>query len=154
MVDEYGHKSLVVQAEVPKECGALMVLLVWVDRNARWIQRMVCLLALLVLWLAIEPYERSLKMKNKPQPSRGGFSDFNELLTQSVRTETSVDETAEELLALDYLLELGFEWEESVKLHYFRKYLYENTEIRQRIADDHRMHFVRWLYEHGEMSDF
>jgi len=93
-------------------------------------------------------------MKNMPQPSRGGFSDFSELLTRSVRTEPSLDETAEELLALDHLLELGFEWDESVKLHYFRKYLYENMEVRQRMEDDHRMHFARWLYEHGEMSDF
>ncbi len=56
-------------------------------------------------------------------------------------------------MQLDYLMESGFEWGEAVKLLCMREHLYENSEVRQRMADDLRTHFVRWLYEHGEISE-
>lgn len=53
----------------------------------------------------------------------------------------------------DDLVQSGFRWEEAVKLVQLREHLYDNSEVRQRMAADHRMLFVRWLYEHGEMDE-
>jgi hypothetical protein len=58
-----------------------------------------------------------------------------------------------EQLMLDYLLESGFQWDEAVVLLNLREHIYENAEMRQRISEDYRMHFVKWLYEHGLVSD-
>src|SRR5918911_713745 len=54
---------------------------------------------------------------------------------------------------LDALLEAGFAWEEAVTLLSLREHLYENSEIRQRMADDPRLNFVRWLYLNGEIDE-
>jgi len=56
-----------------------------------------------------------------------------------------------ELLRL--LMNAGFYWEEAVQLIRLREHLYENSEMRERISDDLRMHFVRWLYEQGEINE-
>jgi hypothetical protein len=56
-------------------------------------------------------------------------------------------------LMLDYLLDNGFQWDEAVTLMNLREHLYENAEMRQRVTEDYRMHFVKWLYEHGLVSD-
>ena len=54
---------------------------------------------------------------------------------------------------IDYLIEMGFAWEEAVKLLNLREHLSENAEMHQRLADDHRMQFARWLYEQGEITE-
>lgn len=91
-------------------------------------------------------------MKNG-QPPAGGPFEHNERLLQHIRAGSSSDQAQEEQVQLDYLMESGFEWEEAMKLLSMREHLYENSEVRQRMADDLRTHFVRWLYEHGEISE-
>ena len=86
-------------------------------------------------------------------PSMNNFSEHNERTGHYMREELRSTQIAEEHLLLDYLLEAGFMWEEAIKLMHLREHLYENVEMQQRIADDCRMHFARWLYEHGEMSE-
>jgi hypothetical protein len=82
-----------------------------------------------------------------------GFSEYNEYLPYYVKQETSpVDEKRDQLL-LDQLLNKGFVWEEAIQLISLREHLYENVEVRQRLEDDCHMHFVRWLYEQGELSE-
>jgi len=48
---------------------------------------------------------------------------------------------------------MGFTLDEANKLRHQRTHIYENAEMQQRLADDSRMHFARWLYEHGEMNE-
>ena len=91
-------------------------------------------------------------MNNRQHPMNM-FSEHNELSIQHVEAETASINIREEQLLLDYLLEGGFVWEEAVKLVYLREHLHENGEMRQRMQDDCRMHFARWLYEHGEMRE-
>lgn len=59
----------------------------------------------------------------------------------------------EEQMLLDYLIEMGFSWEEAMKLISVRTHLHKNTEMRERMEDDYRMHFARWLYEQGEIRE-
>lgn len=95
-------------------------------------------------------------MKNKSHPSMGGMSEQNECSGrngQHVEVEGAGIGTTEEQMLLDYLVELGFAWEEAVKLIHLREHLYENPEMRQRIADDCRTQFARWLYEQGEIRE-
>jgi hypothetical protein len=90
-------------------------------------------------------------MKNKPQ-----FPEHNEQIGAEWRQaepEASTVSLPEEQMFLDYLLEMGFTWQEAVKLVGLREHLYENAEMRQRLANDCRMHFARWLYEHGEIKE-
>jgi hypothetical protein len=56
-------------------------------------------------------------------------------------------------MLMDYLMDQGFIWEEAAKLLNMRENIYSNLEMRQRIADDSRMLFVRWLYEQGELDE-
>jgi len=97
-------------------------------------------------------------MKNMSQPFMGGFPEQNERTDRIPTTgdrsrEASAIGTIEDQILLDYLIEMGFVWEEAVKLLNLREHLYENAEMRQRLADDSRMLFARWLYEQGEMSE-
>jgi hypothetical protein len=92
-------------------------------------------------------------MKNRPQSSMGGFSEHNEQVVQPAEKEISTIETSQERMLIDYLIEVGFAWEESVKLLNLREHLYENAEVCQRQADDYRMQFARWLYEQGEITE-
>ncbi len=55
------------------------------------------------------------------------------------------------MACIDYLLELEFAWEEPLQLINLLEHLYEGNEMRQRMADDCRMQFARWLYEQGEI---
>jgi hypothetical protein len=82
-----------------------------------------------------------------------GFSEHSERTTQPVRIETSTAGTEAEQVALDHLMETGFDWEEAAKLLNLRDHLYENAEMRQRMDNDSRLQFVRWLYEHGELNE-
>ena len=92
-------------------------------------------------------------MKNKPQPSMGGFSEHNELSVQHAEIKTSSLDLSAERMLIDYLIEMGFEWEEAAKILHLRDHLYENAEMRQRVAEDNRMQFARWLYEQGELTE-
>ena len=93
-------------------------------------------------------------MPNKAQSSPGGFSEYsNERPVQHAEREVAPQEISEERLFMDYLLDAGFEWEEASKLLHLRDHLYENGEMHQRMSDDYRMHFARWLYEQGEISE-
>jgi len=83
----------------------------------------------------------------------GGFSEFNERVVQHVEIAASTVGVSEEQMLLDYLIEMGFVWEEAAKLLNLRDHLYENAEMRQRMAEDHRMLFARWLYEQGEITE-
>jgi len=101
-----------------------------------------------------EESEREHPMTNRIQPSSGGFSEYNnERSVQHAERRVAPLETVEEQLYMDYLLETGFAWEEATKLLHLRDHLHENAEMRQRMSDDYRMHFARWLYEQGEITE-
>ena len=87
------------------------------------------------------------------QPSQSGFPEFNEHRTPQTSVEAERGENREEQMFLDYLLATGFELDEAQKLIEMRDHLYTNPEMRQRMAGDYRMHFARWLYEQGELSE-
>lgn len=92
-------------------------------------------------------------MKNRSQASMGGFPEHNERIAQSTEIQATAPGLSEEQMFLDYLIEMGFAWKEATKLLNLREHLYENAEMRQRMADDCRMHFARWLYENGEIRE-
>ncbi|HZU65939.1 MAG TPA: hypothetical protein VFA09_01565 [Ktedonobacteraceae bacterium] len=94
-------------------------------------------------------------MKNQTPSSMGGKPEHNE--RGGNRQHTGVEKTVvgnrQEQVFLDYLLEMDFTWEEAQKLIQLRENLCENSEMRQRMADDCRMQFARWLYEQGEIKE-
>ena len=92
-------------------------------------------------------------MKNRPQQSTGGFSEHNEQAVQHVEIEASTIDTCQERMLIDYLIEMGFAWEEAAKLLNIREHLYESPEMQQRQADDLRMQFARWWDEQGEITE-
>ena len=92
-------------------------------------------------------------MKNRSQSSMGGLPEHNERIAQSTEIQASTPGLSEEQMFLDYLIEMGFAWQEATKLLNMREHLYENGEMRQRMTDDYRMHFARWLYENGELRE-
>ena len=92
-------------------------------------------------------------MKNRSQSAMGGLPEHNERIAQSTEIEAAGSGLSEEQIFLDYLIEMGFAWKEAAKLMELREHLHENAEMRQRMAEDYRMHFARWLYEHGEIRE-
>ena len=90
-------------------------------------------------------------MKNTSQPFVG---EYHERAVHSVGAESLGAQTPYAQTQLALLLAAGFSRQEAMKLLALRENLYENSEMRQRMENDYRMHFVRWLYEHGELSDF
>ena len=91
----------------------------------------------------------------RPQPSMGGFPESNERRTRQQQAEVQAawEAASDEQIFLDYLLEMGFTLEEANKLVNLREHLWDNAEMRQRMAEDYRMHFARWLYERGEIQE-
>lgn len=90
----------------------------------------------------------------KKKQSSSHFTEYNEpSLSQMFTPVFNTSDTSHDQEALTSLMEAGFAWEEAVYLLGLRERLYENSEIRQRMADDCRIQFARWLYENGEMSD-
>jgi hypothetical protein len=83
----------------------------------------------------------------------GSYSEHNDRAVQHIEAETSTIDISEEQMLMDYLLELGFVWNEAEKLISIREHLYENAEMRQRMQEDYRVQFARWLYEQGEISE-
>ena len=87
-------------------------------------------------------------MKNNPQPS-----EYNERRIQHAEAMNQAAGINEAQLLLDYLIDNGFAWEEAVRLVHMREHIQDNSEIRQRMADDAHMQFARWLYEQGELNE-
>ena len=92
-------------------------------------------------------------MDKKPQSPMGGFPEHNEPIVRDVDSKLSMIEIEAEQALIKHLLEMGFAWDEVMSLLVLREHLYEGAEMRQRMANDHRMHFARWLYEHGELQE-
>ena len=88
-------------------------------------------------------------MQNRQQPFQGNVSESGQRAEGSTPTGSMLEEQRQQ----EYLLSLGFTWDETCKLQYQRTHLYENVEIQQRMADDSRIHFARWLYEQGEINE-
>ena len=82
-----------------------------------------------------------------------GFFESSRHVAHKIEAKHYISGSATEQLMLDYLLDNGFQWDEAVTLIHLREHLYENIEMRQRVTEDYRMHFVKWLYEHGLVSD-
>lgn len=88
-----------------------------------------------------------------PQQFNTSMPDPHEAFAQQISVDDSCSEANERQILLDYLLEEGFLWIEATKLIDLRVHLYENAEMRQRLANDYRLQFVRWLYEQGELHE-
>ena len=87
-------------------------------------------------------------MKNHPQPS-----EFNERRIQQAETMNEAVSAHEAQILLDYLIDNGFAWEEAIRLVHMREHIHDNSEVRQRMADDAHMQFARWLYAQGELNE-
>ena len=90
-------------------------------------------------------------MQNSQYPFTSSSFEYSEQLPQA--TDDSHADLQGEQQTLDTLMSAGFGWEEAVKLLHLREHLYENEEMRQRVSEDVRMHFARWLYEQGEIFE-
>jgi hypothetical protein len=95
------------------------------------------------LYKAKRRKKENIAMKNPQFPFMGGSFDYD-----ASRSHSSTEQQA-----LDMLMDTGFYWEEAIRLLYLREHLYENEEMHQRVCDDLRMQFVRWLYEQGEIHE-
>jgi hypothetical protein len=82
-----------------------------------------------------------------------GFSEKCEKITYPVETQQYKAGTIQEQVMLEQLLATGFQWNEAITLLAMRENLCENVEMRQRMQDDYRIHFVKWLYEHGIVGE-
>jgi hypothetical protein len=92
-------------------------------------------------------------MKNSPPSPQS--SEHGERPDHSVRQadlNTPVEVSSEQA-QVESLIKRGFVWDEAVKLVYLRDHLYSNSEMRQRLANNHHMQFMRWLYEQGELHE-
>ncbi len=95
-------------------------------------------------------------MENMQTTSSNGHPEYNEQrekFAHSFEAKNHTSGSSGDQVMLDYLMNAGFAWEEAVMLLYLREHLYENSEMRQRMTDDLRMHFARWLYSNGEMNE-
>jgi hypothetical protein len=90
-------------------------------------------------------------MQNRQQPSQNNVSEQKEYSIPQVETAVTADQEQRKQLAR--LLNMGFTLEEAHRLQHQRTHVYENAEMQQRQADDSKMLFARWLYEHGEMNE-
>lgn len=92
-------------------------------------------------------------MENAQSPFMGNYPDPDGLPAQTVEAGFITTDSPNEEVALHTLMQTGFLWEEATQLLHLREHLHENHEMHQRMSEDHRMHFVRWLYENGEVSE-
>jgi hypothetical protein len=95
-------------------------------------------------------------MENRQITSYNSYSEYNERkdkLSHHLESEHYTPSSCGDQIMLDALMSAGFVQEEAAMLLHFREHLYENAEIRQRMTDDLRMHFGRWLYLNGEMNE-
>ncbi len=88
-------------------------------------------------------------------PISDGFSGRKEKATRNIEAKHYYQKegNTKEQAMLNQLLDTGFRWDEAVKLLTMRENLCENAEMHQRMSADYRMHFVKWLYEHGIVSE-
>jgi hypothetical protein len=92
-------------------------------------------------------------MQNFQHPSSDGQPEPNNRLARHLEAPLLSNEPTEGQQMIEHLIDTGFDWEEAIKLIQLREHLYENPEMRQRVAEDSRMHFARWLYENGEIGE-
>ncbi|MEO6889911.1 MAG: hypothetical protein ABI324_13080 [Ktedonobacteraceae bacterium] len=92
-------------------------------------------------------------MPNTQQPMPAGFSEYNEPAIWQTEPDIATVCTPANQLLLDELAEMGFVWEEAIKILHLHDHLYENAEVRQRIIDDPHLQFMRWLYAQGEINE-
>jgi hypothetical protein len=95
-------------------------------------------------------------MENRQITSYNSYSEYNERkdkLSHHLESKHYTPSSCGDQLLRDALMSAGFAQEEAAMLLHFREHLYENAEIRQRMTDDLRMHFARWLYISGEMNE-
>lgn len=92
-------------------------------------------------------------MKHTHQQSSWGSSEPNEPLMHNISTDQASIESAGDSAHVDVLIETGFSLEEATRLSHLRQHLYENVEVRQRLNNDNRLLFARWLFEQGEMHE-
>ena len=95
-------------------------------------------------------------MENMHIISSNSHSEYDEpqdQLMHALEAKCDAPSSCEDRFLLDYLMNASFTWEEAVMLLHLREHLYENAEIRQRMTDDLRLHFARWLYANGEMNE-
>ena len=50
------------------------------------------------------------------------------------------------------LLSLGFTEAEATRLVYMKNHVFEQTEYREMLEEQHRLGFIRWLIEHDRME--
>jgi hypothetical protein len=96
-------------------------------------------------------------VRNIQSSSAGGYPEFSEKHEKSIHqfeARHCKATTESDQVMLDYLIDVGFALEEAITLLNIREHLYDNVEMHQRMADDHRIQFARWLYAHGEMSEY
>ncbi|GCE13907.1 hypothetical protein [Tengunoibacter tsumagoiensis] len=93
-------------------------------------------------------------MKNMPSSSAGGSSDHSDKSVKKADAKHYRPDNYEEQMSLDYLIHQGFQWDEAATLLTMKEHLYDNREMRQRMEDNYRMQFVKWLREQGQMSDW
>ncbi len=95
-------------------------------------------------------------MENRQTTSYNSYSEHNERkdkLSHHLESKHYAPSSSRDQIMLDALMSAGFVQEEAAMLLHFREHLYENAEMRQRLTDDLRMHFGRWLYLNGEMNE-
>ncbi|MBE3560110.1 MAG: hypothetical protein IMW89_12930 [Ktedonobacteraceae bacterium] len=68
-------------------------------------------------------------------------------------SDLSTTHVLKDQLLLELLTTMDFSQEEVNRLLKLREHLYENSEMLQRMADDSRLQFARWLYEQGEIHE-
>ncbi len=86
-------------------------------------------------------------------PTSDGFSEQCEKTIHNVEARHYQVSNTKEQAMLEQLLATGFRWNEAITLLMMRENLCENAEMRQRMLDDHRMHFAQWLYKHGIVGE-
>ncbi len=90
-----------------------------------------------------------MQNRQQQQQAQGNVSESG----QRAEVGMSMSNMLEVQRQQEYLLGLGFTQDEVRKLQHQRAHLYENAEMQQRMADDSRIRFARWLYEQGEISE-
>ena len=89
-------------------------------------------------------------MKNSPQSSEHGEWPDRSVGQADVHLSAGI---YNEQAQLNALMKSGFTPDEAARLVYLHDNLYSNSEMQQRMANDQRLQFARWLYEQGEMQE-
>jgi len=99
-------------------------------------------------------------MTNFLQPFMSGHGESNEQYLQQTEQgirelQVEINETAadQNQARMEQLIHTGFSWEEAMKLMGMREHVYENSEMLQRMENDPRIQFVRWLIAHDEINE-